>query len=184
MIDNKKSVEGRKSRRMGPGTHVMCKVTDKEIKETPSGKSLLEIWFTNPRGESQKKTIWFPDSSPKPRDGESNEAAKEREINRFTGEITDILIAFFSEEEAVLSASTPLDFAKKAIAKLTSIPSGKFCNILVQYDIDYKYTEIPKYGWIQPYVEGQPATLRITEKTRLTPPTQKPNKSEEASRYY
>lgn len=166
MISTKGNIDNRSKRRMAPGIHTKCSYVSGEVKETEKGNKFLELWFANQLGESQKKAIFFPTGSPTLRDGENTEQAKERELNAFTGACLDIILAFFPIEDAEISGNTVEDFAKKFLAKMKNATG--FCNVIVQYTTDYKWTEFPKYGWIEKFNEGTPPNLQVSDTLRLS----------------
>lgn len=165
MITTQSNAENRSKRRMGPGAHAKCVFTSGEIKETAKGTKFIEIWFANQSGETQKKAIFFPTGTPTPKEGESLVDAKARELNAFTGACFDTLIAFYDPQDSIISGDTVDSFAKKFLDKLKNAKG--FCNLMVQYTTDYKYTEFPKYDWIERYQENSPVTLRISDSLRL-----------------
>jgi hypothetical protein len=165
-ISTKTNLENRSKRRMGTGIHTNCSFAGGEVKTTANGNKLLELWFANPLGENQKKTIFFPSDSPKLKDGESLQDAKDREMNAFTGACFDILIAFYAPDESVVSGDTLENFSKKVLDKLRAAQTR--CNVLVHYTMDYKYTEFPRYDWIEKYQEGNPSNLRVSDVHRMT----------------
>lgn len=166
-ITTKGNLEGRSSRRMGPGIHPKCVFVEGSIATTANGKELLELWFQNVNKETQKKAIFFPTGNPPLKEGENLDQAKEREMNAFTGSCLDVLLGFYTTEESEISAENVKAFAKKVLDKLNAA-KGKFCNLMVQYTQDYKFTEFPRFDWIEKHVEGSPSTLRINDNLRLT----------------
>jgi hypothetical protein len=182
MITTKGNIDNRSKRRMAPGIHTKCSYLSGEVKETEKGNKFLELWFANPVGETQKKAIFFPTGNPSLREGENTDQAKEREMNAFTGACLDILISFFTIEEAEVSGNTIEDFAKKFLTKMKGATG--FCNVIVQYTTDYKWTEFPKYGWIEKFVEGTPPNLQVSDTLRLAKKGVKSVTSQEGERKY
>jgi hypothetical protein len=126
----------------------------------------------NTFGERIKKSIFFPKDTPMIREGESTEQAKERELNDFMSQCTDILVAAkYDHEAATISAPTVQDWAVKFVEKLSKDTTP--INIVVQYDTNYEYTEVPKYGWIEKYNPTTGPRLRIKDTFRMTKPEKK-----------
>lgn len=144
-------------RRLGVGVHRNTSLKSIEIKETPNKNKYLELVFGNNEGTASKK-IWFPKlDEVTPREGESPEAAKQRVIDNFTGDIYVALDAFDAGE---VNATNAEDFAVKAISKLKVVQTK--CTIVLQYDKDEKWPEFPRYKWaVHSTIEPDTSKLRM-----------------------
>lgn len=146
----KESDSGRRTR-MQVGVHTNVEVQDVEIKETPTGRKLVEVTFVNPTGEILPKTVWIPqDENVRVYTGESKEQAIERERDFFTREAFNMTLALCDDER--LTGKTADEFAARLVEKLKK--ATKKVAVVVQYDKEFQFPEFPKYGWIRPYVEG------------------------------
>lgn len=65
--------------------------------------------------------------------------------NRFNSRIKHILGVFFPESECIVSGKNYADFCKNFIKKLEPVKDVPF-KILIEFDSDGKYTQVPKYG--------------------------------------
>ncbi len=101
-------------RRLGVGVHTVS-LKSVEIKETPNKNKYLELLFANNDGTASKK-IWYPKlDEVKPKENESIEAARQRVIDNFTG---DIYVALDAIDAGEVAGKDAEDFAVKAISKL------------------------------------------------------------------
>jgi len=116
------------------------------------------------------KFIWLPDYSSKPRDGESKEKAKERIQNEFLRVCTEILMSFgLPENESTITGTDEVEFLQKFVDKCQKIKKeDMLCDLRVQMDQNDKYTELPRYNFIAPYVPGVTSQLeRYVEKPKF-----------------
>lgn len=148
---------GKGKTKMSVGVHIMCSPDKAEVMTTKGGNVIFKAFFKNQKGESMDKGIWVPDpNNPKPRDGEGKQEAIKREEEQFVDSLVDILKVFYSPEQIKKTLAHPDNerFAKIA-ADMFNKAKG-YCNLIVQYDQDYKWPEFPKWGYIEAYAEGVP----------------------------
>lgn len=176
-VSTKKSVEenANNRRRLGVGVH-KATFDRGEMKEVGSnGKKLIEVWFADLAGTSeQKKTIWLPSDQPYVPEGKSLEKAIEDDQARFTDALVDILKAYFPPEKQVLSAPDYDTLAEKFLKQLSTVKKIPVYT-LVHWDKEYEYTEFPKYGWIEPVIEGSSPNFDTESKyVRMHKPNNNP----------
>ena len=109
------------------------------------------------------KFIFIPDyNQVKPKEGESKQDALNRVQDAFMSDLTTILLGFGVEaEQAEINAVDEAAFLKAAVDKINKLVVDKKlkCDLVVQMDRNDEYTELPKYGYIAPFVEGKPSSL-------------------------
>jgi len=144
--------------KMSVGVHKKCSPDKAEVMTTKAGNVLFKANFLNQKGEAMDKGIWVPDpDNPKIYEGEGKKQAQEREEKQFVDMLVDILKPFYSQEVIKKKLSHPDNerFAKIA-ADMFNKAKGH-CNLIVQYDRDYQWSEFPKWGYIEAYSEDVPS---------------------------
>lgn len=145
-------------RRLGVGVHTVS-LKSIEIKETPNKNKYLDLLFAGNDGVASKK-IWYPKlDEVKPKDNESIEAARQRVIDNFTG---DIYVALDALDAGEVAGKDAEDFAVKAISKLRAANAAK-CKIVLQYDKEDKWPEFPRYRWAT-HISMEPDTSKFRMK--------------------
>lgn len=145
-------------RRLTVGVHTVS-LKSVETKETPNGNKYLDLLFANNDGTASKK-IWYPKlDEVKPKENESIEAARQRVIDNFTG---DIYVALDALDAGEVAGKDAEDFANKAISKLRAANAAK-CKIVLQYDKDDKWPEFPRYRWAT-HISMEPDTSKFRMK--------------------
>jgi hypothetical protein len=149
---------GKGKTKMSVGVHTKCTPDNAEVMTTKAGNVLFKAIFLNRKGEMMDKGIWVPNpDKPKVRDGEGKAEAAKREEDQFVDQLVDLLKPFYSAEQIKKTLSHPDNerFAKIA-SEMFNKAKGE-CNLIVQYDQDYKWAEFPKWNYIEAYEEGVPA---------------------------
>ena len=145
-------------RRLTVGVHTVS-LKSVETKETPNGNKYLDLLFAGNDGVASKK-IWYPKlDEVKPKENESIEAARQRVIDNFTG---DLYVALDAVDAGEVAGKDADDFANKAVSKLRSANAAK-CKIVLQYDKDGKWPEFPRYRWAT-HISMEPDTSKFRMK--------------------
>ena len=123
----------------------------------------LDITFTV-NGRNMRKRIFDP-AGKYPNDGETIQAAIDREVATNAAQLTHVMQAIVSEEE--INKVEGKDYASfvAAVAKALKGKNGALVNVKLVFDKAGEYVEFPRRNaWIEKHVNGEPAKLKISQK--------------------
>lgn len=172
------SVKGVNKRRSGGGVKMGVGIHEKvRFLEPEETDKHIDILWEAPDGKTQKKRLFHPSDTYKPtlRDGETEEDAKQREVDENIEHLRDYCYLCYAPAEVdEVSGKTYRDLAHKLLTMLKAKINDFYVNLKVIPTSDLQYTEIPRYagGYIELWREGMKPTLKFSEwevKNRLDP---------------
>jgi hypothetical protein len=164
-----------KRSRIKPGIHTGVYLEDVKVTKTVNGKPFMEfIFYKKDSNEVAPKRVWFPSEKPYIREGETEDQARQREVNENLSHILTILECYVSSDEAQIEAGSFQEFCEIAKTKLLASDYADIpVRLKLTYDADGIYTAFPKYpNYIERDIEEKPISLYFSKwelENRMTP---------------
>ena len=160
--------------KLGFGIHDDCVMSAVEVGVTSSGSQYIDLIFERPAtNEWNNKRIWYPSDDAKPRDGETQEEANNRDITQRLEHIVAVMDVYLTDKESEVQATTFDEFCQKAVRALGNKFVGVPVRLKLTYDKDGIYSEFPRFpGYVERQIEGSPTRLKFSKwelENRCTP---------------
>lgn len=131
-------IEDFKSSYMPAGINENCTLKEAVLKESPTGKPILEITFENEENQTVTHTEWEPKMAPWMKTQEDLEESMNKQYKR----MLQILLCFYKDEEIDFNGDSFKEFAKYIVDKLQNADKTIKLRLKVVYNKD-GYTTLP-----------------------------------------
>lgn len=131
-------IEDFKSAYMPAGINENCILKEAILKESPTGKPILEITFENEEGQTVHHTEWEPKMAVWMKSQEDLEDSMNKQYKR----MLQILLCYYKDEEIDFNGDNFREFAKYIVDKLENADKTLKVRLKVVYNKD-GYTTLP-----------------------------------------